>query len=700
MASPAILLLLTMLSPSTQGAKIDFDAKATSIGQLLQRLSLQTGTKLKASPQIAQEIVFVRAKGVGVADLKARIADALAAQWTKDGEIEVLVRTPALEKQIWSSHVAYRRKLVDEALAVAAKRLEQKFDGKSLARDLSVLSPAEEDPAAARRRYVAEQALFAQGPMARLMDRLILACNRSDLAAVGPYERRILKLQPTAMQRGFDHNLYERALAAFATEQQEWIDEAAKVTFQDPRDGRMVSDPRSQLEIRPKLDSVSLEVRRGEMTALLNVNLTSEDTKPFGYSILCQTSLPDPGRKFLDAQLNPRTPAKDDPLVEMSDDSKEFQSRMSEAFQSRQVGPISQRMRDMMLGVVRNDPLSWTVSDVLSTYAEKHNANLVAALPDAALSITMFVARGGALQANSTIRALQDSGTVEFREKDGWLLIDPMDRYEAALDFTRRFAVADLMKSTFAAGRLDIRSYAKYAFESNRLNRGGIGDWFLAMYDRSVLGASDHTDWKSLQLYGSFTALEQRSLEAGDLFAYNALTAQQRKIVERIVYQNRLTRSNNPNDAGSIDRQVEPTDAFALGLPSSCNVGAKTQRTPVIVAYSTGSDGHTRPSRSLDSWNLASVESDVVGNPEKMAQYGVANLAGYAIGADVLVLLKVEVSPGIWVQSAITVPDYDTNAAPVAWDKLPAPWPKQIAASLEQLKRQKAGQPGRVIPPR
>ena len=689
----APILLPFLLLPTSRGG-IDFDAKATAVGPLLERLSAQTGAHLRAAPNVAQEIVFVRAKGTGLQDLETRLADALVARWTNDGEFKVLTRTAANEKEVWNAHVSLRRKLVDEALKDASKRLEAKFDARSLASSLLALGPRGDDPTSARLRFTTEQALFARGPMARLLDRLVLACNPNDLAAVGPYQRRIFRIDPTQMQCGIDAKKYDDAIAAFTVEQQAWQEAAARVTFPEEPSGSMANDPRVQLNIDPNLGPISLEVKRGEMSALFMVNLIPEDEKHLGFGVLSQTVYADPERTFLDAQMTPLPPEKDDPLVDLSDDAREFQKRVTEAFGGRTVSPLSPRMHDLMLGVVRNDPLSWSVSDILLTFAETSNLNVVASLPESTLPITMFMGNQGPMHVRNVIKALQESGTLELHTKDGWGMFAPVDRYEAALDFTPRAAVAELMKSTFADGRLDIRNYARYAYQSKRLNRGGIGEFFLAMVDRSVLGSSDHTDWKSLQLYGSFSASEQGALEAGGRYAYSLMSPEQQNIVERIVFANRLTRS------GESGRPfVEPTEAYSMGIPSSCVVSAKSQRTPVIVAYAKGTDGRTRPARSVDPYTLATIESTVVGNPELMASYGVANLVGYAPGAEKVVRIRVEVTPGVVVESSITVPDYDMDANPVAWDKLPAPYSKQIAGALAQLRTQKSNQPTRTAPP-
>lgn len=692
-----IALLLQLTALSSRGPLIDFDSKAAAVGQVLAKLSGQVGVKLRAAPKLAEEVVYVHAKQVDLPTLKAKLAEAMAGAWTVDGEFEVLTRTPALENKVWKDHVAYRRRLVDDALKDIQKKLAVAFDAKALAAGLSAL-PTEADVSgdmsAARRRYEMQNALFERGPRARLLDRLLLACNPDDLAAIGPYERRVFKVGPTALQRGFNGGKFKQAMAAYAIEQQAWNDEAAKANFKAEPEGRMASDPRGQIEPGAKTPKFTLEVKRGEMTALLLVNLTG-DTES-GNQIMGQAALADPARKFLDGQMTPAEPVATDPVVSLSENSKEFESAMKDRFAGRGSHALSPRMKEMMLGVVTEDPLSWAVSDALNDYSKSKAENIVAVLPDSLLSTTFFISRERPLRVNAFMESLVQSGATELQSRDGWLEISPADRYEAKLNFTPRGSVVALMKSVFGLGRLDIRDYAKYAFDSKLLNRGGLGDWFLALYDPSVLGASDRTDWKCLQLYGSFSRREQASLEAGGQFAYGAMNFGQKSIVERIVFADRLSLDG---DGFSDYRGAEPTEMFATGVPGDCVTSATVQKTPVIVAYARDKDGKTRPLRNLDPYTLATIETDMLGNPERMAAYGVANLAGYAIGADKILNLKIQISPRVRKVASITVPDYDANATPVAWDKLPEPFAKSVAGAIAQVKANKVGQPVRVNPP-
>lgn len=691
------MLVAALLLPLALTSKIDFDSRAMAVGQVLAALSTKAGVHMRSSASLAPQVIYVHVRDADLVTIKQKIADVLQAHWEAEKDGDLLTRNHADEKRIWAEHVAYRRKVVDEALKDSTKRLEKPFDGKSLARALSeVKEPDQTNQEAVRQYYTAMKGFESQSPSSRLLSRLVLACSREDLAGLGPYSRRVFRPNPTAAQYGIDPGKFRTAMSQFRQEQQEWIDEAAKVTFEESRNGRMVSDPRAQLGIPPTLDFSQLTITRGEMTSLFLVNLEAQQGPFPTPSVVAQFAYADPGRRFLDASMNPTPPDPNDPEVPMSDEAKEFNERLLASFSASAPQALSAHLKEMMLGAETNDPLNWGVADILGCYAKTKDTNVIAAVPDLALSIAISASRTGPLHLGQAIKALTDSGTLQMQAKDGWTAMTPPDRYESELDFTPRVAAVQLMKTTFAKGGFDMRAYAKYAFDSNRLNRGGFGDFFLAMFDRSVLGASDRTDWKALQLYGAFDADGQRALQSGKAMPYGALNASQRGIVDRIVYAKRLGGEVSPKVVSY--NAVEPTQEFPNGVPASCTISATVRSEPVIVAYNRDESGGSKPSRKIDPWTLASFETDIVGHPDMMARYGMGDPAGYAMGAEKIVTMRVLVSPKAYADLSITVPEYDADAKPTPWNQLPEAQRKAIEQAMAQYKAQKSGTGGTPPP--
>lgn len=695
----AALLLLPIGAQST----LDFEADATSVAAVVAKLGERTHTKMKAAPKVGAEIVFVRAKGVKLEELKAKLAEAIYGSWTTDGDTLVLTRQVVDERAIWAKHVALRRKYLDSELERIRKLVAVPFDGAGLAKGLqSLTSPEARDPQAARKLYEQQAALFAKGPAARLLYRLLLACNPNDLAGIGPYSRTVFRVNPTAMQMGFDAKKYRQALADFAREQTDWKDEAATANFGANRESSTVSDPRIQLglgdlsRVEPGLD-----ISRGEMAALFSANLVGEP-QSYGRQVLSQASLADPSRKFLDARIAPLPAAKDDPDIVLSAHSQEFLRMLKTAFMGGVSEPLSEKSMELLLHPDEIDPVGFGTNEVFTAYGETEKVNIVAAIPDNVLGALWFSVQEGPLKLHKSLNAILQSGSVDLKEGAGWAVFTHGDPYETPASFTPRAPMAALMKTLVGKGRLDLRDYARFAFLSGRVARMGLSEYYMAFFDRTALGALDHTDWNGLSLYGSFNATQQKGLDGGARIPIGPLTAAQKAIIRRVAYAGEIRSESQQGDGTAIltNPTVEPTETFAAGLPAVGVVTAKTKSTPTLVAYGRSADGKVKPLRGLNLWTLATVENEVVGDARKMQSYGVVGLVGYAPGADKLVALRVELMPNVWKEMALTMPEYDATATPVPWDRLPEPWAQQIRDAIAQDKAQKAKQPVQVIPPR
>ncbi|MBI5708186.1 MAG: hypothetical protein HZC36_14485 [Armatimonadetes bacterium] len=669
-------------------AVLDFETPVESLGLAVLQLAQATGEKLQASPKIAHEIVFVRAKGVTAQDLKARLAAVLNAEWTREGATDYLGRSAKLDRKVWADHVAVRRKYVDEELARLKKELETPFDPKSLAVGLQGLQTAEEvrsDPLAARARYEKEKALYSSSPAARLLKRLLLACKPDDLAAVGPYERAVFTANPTRMQRAFDPRGVQAAWAAFNAEQQAWVDTVAATNFKEEVEGRTVSDPRSQTWIKPESTDFELNVIRGDMAALFMVNLMGKG-QARERSVLTQLVCADPSRKYLDSRISPPEPKPDDPFVPLSKDAEEFYQRLFDSMRGAKVEALSPRLKEIMLDPVKFEPLELAVGDLLRAVAENEEQNVIASLPDLSIGVSMAV-DNGKLKLSEGLTALNQGVGVRVRREAGWAVFTPDDRFEAATAFTPRKAMQELMRSIDAKGRLDLRDYADYAFKTGRISRMGLAEWYLVMMDRSLMGGLDRTDWNALRLYGSFSALQQRQLEEGQHFPIGAMTPMQKSIVDRIIYAGEI-RSETQEGSGSArwrGQAKEPTEAFGNGLPPTGFVSATAKGVPSLAAYARDSNGKVKPLRTINAWTLANYVVKYSGDPHMVATYGMTGLVGYAPVTEKLVALRVEPAEGVWRELAMTINEFDPAAKPVPWEQLPDPWPKQIRDAIAQI---------------
>lgn len=696
------LVAISLLSPLPR--VIDFNPRADNLRSIVAQLGQATGEKLDVDGDIAHEVVFVQMGKTDGKAIRDEIAKAVVGTWVSKDGVLVLERTPTQKTEIWNEHLAIRRKEVDRALDVMAKELEKPFNARALLDGLNKLpseAPASADRQAAMARYQAQQKLFDMSPLARLMRRMLLACDRNDLAAVGPHERRLFRFRANKRQGRIGEAAFRTAAAQFAKEQAAWIDVTANNPFPDDRNGRMVSDPRSQTRISEKaaLDA-ELVVLRGEMAGLFNVNLMG-NSEHFGRTTLTQLSVPDASREFLNTAFAGIPADQKDPLVKLSDESQIVADAVKTMMARDGSYAASPELLKLISDVGQKEPLGWIVSDVFSSYSEQKGMNVVAALPDQAFMLAVF-GNSDKPRVYQSISNLVKSGTLKLEQEGSWHRFTPVDRWEAVVEFTPRPAMAKLIKSLMEKGRVDVRDYATYAFESKRLNRGGLADIFSMMIDPAMIGSMDFASWDGMRLYGSFTPKTRQELEQGATINYAGLNGAQKQIVERIIYRDVIRSDERIDQHTTMNGKVtiEPTDTYVNGLPPGAQIVSKATNSETIVAYGKDGSGKTRVLRTINPWTLAHVLGEGLEDKSVQTKYGLSNLIGFAPGVDRLLSLRIVVAPGLWKETPLMIPGHDENAKPVAWERLPEKQRKQIEDAIKQYKDSRPAQGGITPPPR
>ena len=216
-----------------------FAGSAMPVWKIVRELEHQGAKSLTVDAKIRSEVVFIRSSQEGLSAVKAKLASALNATWVKEPSSEVLRRLPAQDKELLEQHRTRRLKEVNKAMEAARLSLKEPFDARTLAQGLADLKPAASDDRQGQIRVSQlERKLFAQGPAARLLKSLLLACKPEDLAAIGPYERGVFTIHPTKKQYGFDKARFDAVARQFAKEQSEWVEAAAAVAFPKKSNGR------------------------------------------------------------------------------------------------------------------------------------------------------------------------------------------------------------------------------------------------------------------------------------------------------------------------------------------------------------------------------------------------------------------------------------------------------------------------------
>lgn len=87
------LLIATAIVLVAPAHAFDLDIKGKTLNDALKIVSDLSGTKLQASAEVANEVIFLQAKGVSVETITQKLADATGCQWARNGDVFTLTLT-------------------------------------------------------------------------------------------------------------------------------------------------------------------------------------------------------------------------------------------------------------------------------------------------------------------------------------------------------------------------------------------------------------------------------------------------------------------------------------------------------------------------------------------------------------------------------------------------------------------------------
>ena len=681
------LIVTVMLAPN-----ISFEAKAGSVGPILEQLSAQTGTKFKSTPSLARETLLVKVKDVSLADLKLKLAEALDAKWVTEAGTEYLKREQAQVQEIKNRHLNLRQQYLEAELAKLQNEVETPFDPAGLASGLQSMvfssgEPVEDGSSRAQKRM--RRSLVRQSPTSRLLNRILLACDPNQLAAIEPYERRLFVVSPTRRQGGIDPKKLSFALAEFAINQSKWRRATAGLNIPRELSYSEGIDPRGQIAIPPNLGGLlQLEVIRSDMPGLFVAELYyyRPDGRP---EPLFQRWVGAPEPLLKDPSSAPN---HEDPEVRISPSSQVLLD-LQEARSKRNAMSISDAERTALLHPDQEDPLSFLASDCLIAIAASKQTNLVATIPDDAFQVVNTMAQNRQLQVQRVRDALMDGGVVSFTDSPGWSIVKPCDQYESSLTYTPRPILANMMASLDSQGWLNVEAYSEYAFGTQRVSPYGVGEQYLALFEPSVMTPIVRLDWDTLRLYGSLSSSQKLTLNSGRPWLVSNLSKAQKSLVDRIIYRSALNSEDILTETeSSLGPRIEPTTEFVDGLPAESALSIRGKPGQALFAYGRTKTGKIKTFGPVTTYQVPWLENGTA--------YWMKGVVGYALHKQRKVAFRIEVGEGNWKEILLNIPEYNAALKPVPWTQLPPLYVKTIQSNIARNNASPAVRDPRVIPPR
>ncbi|MBX3114884.1 MAG: hypothetical protein KF836_09995 [Fimbriimonadaceae bacterium] len=593
------LCVSALVAVISQAFALDYQTSGATLGKVIPELAAATELNLTVAPQVVNEVVIVRAKGVEKFDLLQRVADATGLAWIKTDEGFRLDKTNEITLLARQEYANYSQSMISDNVPNGLIKADYSADS-----------------------------LF----------NVITSMPASSISNMDIGGRLVFSTIPTRYQINFPGSSYNTALAGAKAIQQQQIDE-----FNKRIAGRR-TDERTQSvldSLKQPITKVFMVVQRFAFDVyrfeLVGLTATGQERISVSRSTIF-TSHP---AVSVSANFSSWK------IAENSDLKKRLAAFSANADKN---SPYASELREMILNPDEHEPVAFAIGPAMIAGAPE-SVNFVACIPDEEME---SIASGMNLHGFSS---LGSAGSMLQAKADGnWVTIKPQLTHLTWATRRNRGQLAKLAQTYDKHGVLNLSDKAAYApYANNFFGKKGwemqIGGRVFNQAFAAELGTFQYSSLEALELYNT---LKPRLTNSGSLtlpisvlnsgwlnyVIFNSTSGPERRSGNRpggrIALDDLPLIANISGNAtielklaaeemlvqqrgGGFDNQTsrERTEFLANGLPANGNITVTQGSTTVIVG------------RSLDrSIQMVLSEGDLAGMRAAQLSSNVRTKAG------------------------------------------------------------------------
>ncbi len=584
--------LTLALFVAAQVAPVTFRSPALPLDQLLTALSTKSGTIMRATGRIAEDVLVLSVKDIPLSDLQKRIAEVTTGVWKQDGDAFVLQRDEVAARKQDQEELSRLAERYAKAIAEFTKPLD----------DSGALNAAE---AERRLKKLAElndrvkQGVNAGAPVGvelggtpqeRLLARSLKVLNPGDLATLPNDSRTVFSTHPNRLQRPLPAGA-TRALETFASEYTVWQSIAER--FKPPDDenlfvdfgyfGPMKTRPTKMLIIATKWGdgmAVSLELKVvGDKGQILSTSAAGLDATA----------------SIAGKEDQPQGSDSGKPIV-LSKESLEIGVLRTGV--SRSGGPDgpSASLRAKLMNPETADPLAFAPSEVLLGLAEAAGKNIVACVPDSAFDA---VFSSSSITPNAIRLTLAATDAMQLREEDSWIIGSPVWPSRSRSMRVNRAALGQLVRELDRPGAGSLEPLSKFANNTSGSTPPNLVVGYVGMLHPAIASSLDSSSWELMRFYAGLTPAQKTGGERTRI-PYSALDLRAKNALTRLIFfsANSMpmgafqSAAMSEESGGEIETMAfesissEPTEAMPNGLPDVTTLTLDRANGTVAVAAS------------------------------------------------------------------------------------------------------------------
>lgn len=631
--------------------KVTLRTGTTTLAQALTALSSKTGQSLDAIPRLRGEVVLVEVEDAPVADVLAKLATAVGAEWEKTSGGYRLVLGTELERTQIAALRAARAEAIQRTLADRTKTMgDGRLDDAAIQKLVGDAQRVQDDLERQMRDgsrtggSVFVNAISSRPtpgtpmPADRTMFRILLAIGSAELAKIEPGERVVWSTAANQTQIRMPVQA-QTALAEFVADHNR-IAQAVRDS------GKPTGDPTRQLSVRlsglvdlqsrpiGRIGKALLVIHRevGENVLFVQLRVTDgQGTDAANASTVIPFEAP--AEPVALSLKNPSAKVAPGPLA------KEFAELLRSANQrgssfptddgviravrvvtvsgeampeSEATNPVTltKEWAERLANPEAADPLSFIVGDSLRRAISGQNVNLIACLPDALIESTSRALTSGEPTV-AAVLALAGSNAVSVRQAEGWITIAPRFPTEHRALRLDRAALGQTLRRGLAQARLGLDDIANYArAQTSPLAMEGVDAAYFALLANLIAEADTIRSLAPrrdmLRFYAASSVPQRNALFAGQPLALGNLNAAQGQALKRMVFgsgfMSPLTLNGNRDLMGGPGGLLsEPTELLPAGIPRNGLLTCRLEEQPSVVA----TNSKTGASQNLSADQLA-----------------------------------------------------------------------------------------------
>jgi hypothetical protein len=712
-----LVVLVASLVAASAVAQVSFDEPPMPVQRLFPLLSQKLGRQLLTTPQVENDVLYLRFKDRSADEVLAMISEITFGEWRQEGEAMRLVR-PAqrLDRTAGRVEHAERARRLTASLgamqtSAAAARPWSEQEAARLAHQYQQLIEASQQGS---NHNFLERHLFSETPAGRALNDILHAVGVQTLASVPLHRRTVFALTPNRVQGPLPTSATE--IVRRLVQQQASYSEAF---------GRLRKDDRSEYFFAVAgapylLGDPSLGAGEALLIVTPQATTTAVELRVFDTN----------GARILEATrslTHPEQPLEDSEAAEpifLSRLAEEFVSA-SRTFESGRLesggrfamvsanpaggapvrfeatpSPIaapslSSDLRTVLLNPDQRDPHELITHDVLRALT---NGDVAALLEDDMVSsLSTQLAQTPKRQARQLLAA------YNVRHQDGWTVVSPPLPYSSIRSNIDRAELAKLMQTLDTRKVVALDELARYAVATPRpLVRNGL-DWVMTALinpsetSRLMEGLSSPG---AVRIYGTLSPAQRTTLGAGKPVPFSHLTQQQRQwLLEDVLYG-----ANQPMFAERFSNNLfsERTEMIPNGVPLDGYLTATVERKMAIQAF----NAQLGTSMFLTSERYAMIRYQTE-TPDFAVGHKPAEFDRFRPAEEFAIALSFQLAPQLALSQNLR--DFSVDASLQARDyaSLPAVLQAEVDKSLGLLRSAMSGSRitigggggGRVIPP-